>query len=65
MFKVTGVRRTLAQKLQSKGMTSMTQVLGLRDLDLCFALRFEVPDRIVVGFHHGVGGLMLGEDTGD
>ena len=39
----------------------MTRVLGLRDLDLCFALTFKVPDRILVGFHHGVGGLTLGK----
>lgn len=63
--KGTGVQRTLAQKLESKGVTSVTRVLGLRNLDFCFALMFEVPVRIVVGFHHGVGGLMLGEETGD
>lgn len=67
-MKVVVGGRTLCLKVQVFGALwprSMTRVLGLRDLDLCFALTFEVPDRILVGFHHGVGGLTLGEDTGN
>ena len=65
VFKGTAISRTLAQRLESKGVTRMTWVLDFRDQDLCFALRFEVADRFLVGLQHGVGGLKLGEGTGD
>ena len=65
MFKGIAIRGTLAQRLESKGMTKMTWDFGLRreKKDFCFALRFEVPDKFLLGSSMKLN--KLGEGTGD